>query len=523
MGMLKSISLKNYKCFKDETTIDIAPLTVLCGVNSSGKSSILKSLLMLKQTAEGKLSEPLLLLSGNLVDCGIFDNVINSKANADEHTFIVKNRFEINNHKLSTIGTFIKRQDAKEFNELEKMYASVNQTITRFIFNTEIEVRRCIDSENEFSPYLSNNRIQKYKIIIDVEGEEGIIQDCNGYIAFDFIDDFDNTHSEIEPHKLSWSKIPYLYKKNNKNVQNEQNLKFGNFNNYKCSCTFNGLAISNVFAYEMKPFIKNVIPNILSITRIISNQYNGINYIAPLRNVPERTYLINKNVESVGVNGENAPILLAKYKKQLITTDMYCPWTNKYEINENGYVTAKLEQIVQQWLNYFELGKLDILGDKSGTVSLRLNDQNIVDVGFGASQILPIIIQGIFMDKEQTLLIEQPEIHLHPKMELQMADFLIAIAETGRNVIIETHSDHIKNRLLRRIIEDDSRSLQKNINMFFIKQETQGIAKSIPIIIDDEYGIQEIPDGFFDQAANEQLELMKAGILKREKIREHMI
>ena len=52
MGMLKSITLENYKCFKEETTIDIAPLTVLCGVNSSGKSSILKSLLMLKQSYE---------------------------------------------------------------------------------------------------------------------------------------------------------------------------------------------------------------------------------------------------------------------------------------------------------------------------------------------------------------------------------------------------------------------------------------------------------------------------------------
>ena len=45
MGMLKSITLENYKCFKEETTIDIAPLTVLCGVNSSGKSSILNNLL----------------------------------------------------------------------------------------------------------------------------------------------------------------------------------------------------------------------------------------------------------------------------------------------------------------------------------------------------------------------------------------------------------------------------------------------------------------------------------------------
>ena len=525
MGMLKSISLENYKCFKDETTIDIAPLTVLCGVNSSGKSSILKSLLMLKQTAEGKLSEPLLLLSGDLVDCGTFDSVINSNTEKDKKTFFVRNKFEINNHKLFSTGTFIKRQDAKEFNELEKIYACINnQTIVRFVFYTEIEVERCIDSENEFSPYLSNNRIKSYKIIINVEGDDGLIQECNGNITFNFIDDFDSNNEIKEPHRLSWNNIPYLYKKRKKNYnQNEQNLKFGYFNNYKCSCTFNGLAISNVFAYDMKPYIKNVIPNILAITRIKSNQYNGINYIAPLRNTPQRTYLINRNVDSVGINGENAPILLAKYKKQVIITDMFCPWTNRLELDENGYVKEKFEKIIQQWLDYFELGELDIFGDKNGTVSIELNKHNIVDVGFGASQILPIIVQGILMDKEQTLIVEQPEIHLHPKMELQMADFLVHLANTGRNIVIETHSDHIKTRLIRRIIEDDSRKLQDKINIYFITQRELGVSKSIPIIINDEYGIEDSPEGFFDQAAKEQLYLMKSGLLKREKIRERMI
>lgn len=81
---------------------------------------------------------------------------------------------------------------------------------------------------------------------------------------------------------------------------------------------------------------------------------------------------------------------------------------NKFDIDNDGYVTARFEEIIQQWLTYFQLGNLNIIGDMNGTVSLNLNNQNIVDVGFGASQILPIIIQGIFMDKEQTLLIEQP-------------------------------------------------------------------------------------------------------------------
>ena len=89
--MLKSISLKNYKCFKDETTIDIAPLTVLCGVNSSGKSSILKSLLMLKQSYEDNNAANNLIFNGKYVDNGSF-NEIHSYPNLPKKLYIGRSK-----------------------------------------------------------------------------------------------------------------------------------------------------------------------------------------------------------------------------------------------------------------------------------------------------------------------------------------------------------------------------------------------------------------------------------------------
>ena len=104
---------------------------------------------------------------------------------------------------------------------------------------------------------------------------------------------------------------------------------------------------------------------------------------------------------------------------------------------------------------------------ENGAININLGKHNISDIGFGMSQLLPIITQGIVMDKEQTLMIEQPEIHLHPKMELQMADFLIQMAKSDRNVIVETHSDHIINRLIRRVMEDYS--LNDLIKIYYIE------------------------------------------------------
>ena len=130
------------------------------------------------------------------------------------------------------------------------------------------------------------------------------------------------------------------------------------------------------------------------------------------------------------------------------------------------------------------------------------------------------------MEKNQTLLIEQPEIHLHPKMELQMADFLIHMATTDRNVIVETHSEHIINRLVRRVIEDETRSLYKKIKIYFIEKDKENnCIKSVlnEVPIDDEYGIQMYPIDFFDQSSSEQIKMMQSGLLKRQKIKDKII
>ena len=77
---------------------------------------------------------------------------------------------------------------------------------------------------------------------------------------------------------------------------------------------------------------------------------------------------------------------------------------------------------------------------------LRGNDSKkavtIADVGFGVSQLLPILVLGLRSDESAILMLEQPEIHLHPKSQANLADFLLTLIEQGKRVIVETHSDH---------------------------------------------------------------------------------
>lgn len=488
--MLNSVGLENYKCFKNSTSLEIAPLTVLCGINSSGKSSLIKSILMLKQTASSRMQDPAVVLSGDYVDCGTFADVVND-SDKTRKEFILSNSFRIHNHKIETIGKYIKKQDAKVFNELRRIYTNVAGEIKYFEFDLKLVVKELEDNINEFAKYMNNNFIQSYRIDISaVNTKEEKIKECMGFIHFE-------NNEDDEKHKLSWNNIPGFSKARR------------SFQDFKCTCTFNGLALTNIFAYDMPNDVKSVVPNILAISRIIATQYDGIHYIAPLRNVPERTYIIKKNVTSVGVNGEDTPVLLAKLKNIKTTTEMFCPYTNRKKTNKNGYLKEEYHQIIQQWLDYFEIKKLNVHGE-NGAININLGKHNISDIGFGMSQLLPIITQGIVMDKEQTLMIEQPEIHLHPKMELQMADFLIQMAKSDRNVIVETHSDHIINRLIRRVMEDYS--LNDLIRIYYIENNDGESIIHNPIEINQYKGTKEEYENFFTQYTAETGEIIETGL-----------
>lgn len=485
--MIKKIALKNFKCFHDKTEIEINPLTILCGTNSSGKSSILKSILLVKQTVESKSPDASLLLAGPLVDNGTFDDVVFGNLEKKEKYFTIEHEFEIHNHKMHSKGTFIKRQDAKAFNELRRIFYATKNDIEKFAIRLAITVEKQKDEINEFSQYITDNYVSEYFIYVKGYDQSGnIIPECESNICF-------KNPENKEGHLLSWNNIPGYSRAIN------------SFDDYICTCSLNGLVITSVFAYDMKNGFKSIIPNILSIVRVTFAQYEGINFIAPLRQNPERHYLIKGNVNSVGLNGENTPILLAKLKDGVIMNDFAYLHEGKEKPEENKYF-----DIIQYWLNFFDIGKLSIAGNGSA-ISIKLDNHNIADVGFGISQILPIITQGIYMNKEETLLIEQPEIHLHPKMELDMADYLIELAKSERCIIVETHSDHIINRVVHRIMENYS-TLNELVKIYFIENKT-GESKVNPAIEIDKYkGTKNLYTDFFTQYAEESKDIISTGL-----------
>ena len=114
----------------------------------------------------------------------------------------------------------------------------------------------------------------------------------------------------------------------------------------------------------------------------------------------------------------------------------------------------------------------------------------------------------------ETIILEQPEIHLHPSLQSKLADFFICMAKSGKKLVIETHSEHLINRLCLRIAQEESGEVKELLNTLFVsfdnKQQTS-IVKPIQI---NEFGeIENWPVGFFDE--NDARDLMEATLKKR--------
>jgi len=137
---------------------------------------------------------------------------------------------------------------------------------------------------------------------------------------------------------------------------------------------------------------------------------------------------------------------------------------------------------------------------------------SIKHVGFGISQLLPIVVEGLRMPDNGTLIVEQPEIHLHPKIQSLLYDFLYGLTKQGKKVIIETHSSHFITRMRRRIAEDESNEMDDNISLTFIEDD---IFRTIEL---DDYGtLNYYPKDFIEQSNTELRAIVKAQMNKRTK------
>ena len=462
--MFKNLSLENFKGFQRLDNLEFKPITILCGTNSSGKSSILKSILLLKQTMNSQQLDSRLLLNGKMVKLGSFENIIYAHNTKEEIKFSLCFNFE-------DLQNVLKRSRIK--------------AIVRDFFNIDLNKNSNGSIVYSFSFKLHQSDIILSQLII--EGNERSLK-----LNLD----------ETNKYTLSCKNLYNLMDKNNKGITKK---------NIRVETVYNSSLIPNITIPLVN--VKNSKNDNFVVKRSIEMMchYSNIvldyllfqiNYIGPLRKEPARRYIYEDEISSIGSRGENAAFIYAKEKDKNITSFVYNDVKNQFEKE-----TYKFKTILNKWLKMMHIIDFD---NKKRDEIIRLKvksnsgiNVDISDVGFGVSQILPILIEGLRMEQGQTLLLEQPEIHLHPKLQMQLTDFFIAMAKDNKNTIIETHSEHVINRLVRRSLENDE--IANLINIYFINENSE-VEK---IKIDKTKGIANWPKNFFDQAADEQREILK--------------
>ena len=182
--------------------------------------------------------------------------------------------------------------------------------------------------------------------------------------------------------------------------------------------------------------------------------------IAPIRSKPKRTY--DQVSDTFNPEGTHIPFLLAKHFNKSSpqkVRDMLKKNMDKFG-NESGlFSSIKVKQLGERLVDPFQI-----------TVTISGKSVNVSDVGYGVSQALPVIVESVLLAKGNSLLLQQPEVHLHPRAQAALGTFFVdLVRDQKEQIIVETHSDYILDRIRQEIVRGRLDSNQFSI-LFFDRQ-----------------------------------------------------
>ena len=393
--MIRKLSALNFKSWEKTGEIRLAPITGLFGSNSSGKTSILQLFLMLKQTAESADRTQVLHLGdkASLVELGTFRDVL------------------LNHAEASTL---------------------------KFEMEWDLTRKLAVDDPEQKGKTLFSGDSLSFGAEIDENGSG----------------------------RMSVKKLSYMFAGQDFGMLRQTREKFELFPERKASKETFGFVRTPGrvwplpapikcygFPDQVKAYYQNA-AFLADLELAFENQFSRVYYLGPLREYPKREYTwAGAQPADMGRKGEkvvdallasregNNKISRGKGIKRFTVEEYVAYWLKELKLIHSFSVEQIKEgsNLYQVWV-------------KTSPMSARVL---ITDVGFGVSQILPVLTLCYYVPEGSTLLMEQPEIHLHPSVQAGLADVFIDAIKTRKiQIILESHSEHLLKRLQRRIAEE---------------------------------------------------------------------
>jgi len=232
--------------------------------------------------------------------------------------------------------------------------------------------------------------------------------------------------------------------------------------------------------------------------------FQNIYYLGPLREYPRRQYRwTGERPQDVGQRGESAVSALLASRN--LDKNRAIEELVAERSRELGLIyDFKIEPLAQNRQEY------EVRVRRSQKASSVL----ITDVGFGVSQILPVLVLCYYVREGSTIILEHPAIHLHPSVQASLADVLIDAIKTRKlQVILESHSEHLLRRLQRRVAEE--KLTNEEAALYFCQTNSEGMSELTALELDAFGNINNWPEGFFGDELGELTAMTEAAIRRK--------
>ncbi len=597
--MIERWSISRFKSVTNSVDLRFAPLTILAGTNSSGKSSVIQSILMVAQTISSSLPQLPVVLNGDLVKLGKFSDI--KSTGTLENSICLG--FQLRSEELTEEAVL----DPKAYQratagsvccEFEFGLDSVSDTASRQEFRpklltSEIKATDVPEGAGE-APYMTirANTSSTFQVDLDRNSVDDVNSEAPGceiqgaqvshflpsairvkvnpwQIYSDLLAEAITEPLRLLPrvprslrgfgrYPLRNQPIPnhiwlLLINELSKLEVSETNLTrvFGPemMSGEAASMTIEEWRrrVRRLFGSQRDEFSKKLRstldtianqirsdgPNQVSETALslplplenlveqITDFPQRLYYLGPLRDEPRAVHAVSGfaggTSVNVGLRGEYTAATLHFYRDDQIN---YIPSQNAFD-PDPVQIPATLYDAVVDWLSYMDMLE-DLSVEDRGSLGYELlvrtserdTAHDLTQVGVGVSQLLPIVVLCLLAEEGATIILEQPELHLHPRTQALLADFLISISRSKQQCIVETHSEHLINRVRLRIAESENRSILDNTQVYFVEKQN-GTSEFRPITINEFGAIQRWPRGFFDQSQLESQEILRASAVKR--------
>jgi len=525
--MILSIELGNVRIFEGENwRFDLKPLTVFCGANSAGKSTLLKTLLVLSQSQNQKFAGRL-CLAGPRVDFGEYRSFVSHQDVSKTVSMAATVDLMVGS---STIE-FIRSRTRSGVRSKSAANDVAKPAELRAAFTFSLPSTPECTSAKRRGPLRDTDGRSAQAVTVSASLESATFQ---VFLQKERLLEWKVLRSEQEDRAYGHYQIllPTAYFKQAGGFNMMSITSAGDW--VRGIATLNGLLPQSIIAksklrneaksgagaevdaeefgaFPMPPFVQQAL-------WAFDEALEKVHYLGPLRAPAKRYYVANLGTDpGMDASGEFLPYVLRDRSDQRVL--------NVPPGSRGKPVRQTLAEALGGWVAFLRTGEAhsrkqttdEVVLNTTKQVLVQINVKSIsgteshalADSGFGYSQVLPILVRGLLADQDSTFIVEQPELHLNPALQVRLAEFFISMVRAGKQVLIETHSEHIVNAIRVLTAEDESGFMSERSRIYFI--DTSGTTPALhELSVQKDGTVPDWPRYFFGEAVELTGRLLRA-------------